>query len=777
MDPTDTLNLGQDATHAGQDYTAYFQIDGVEGQAGAQGPDDTAAGAHDLGNVTTAGRVQAVGTIGTDPFAANPAADVDMYHFHVSGPGLFAFSAEVFAGRIGSTLDPALSLFRVDPTDPAQPLKLVASNDNTRNATQASDGSLPLLNDALLFAGLPAGDYYLAVSGTLNVPGVGPGTDPGTNGIFDPNVSESGTNGFTTGDYVLNVLVQPALPSPQVVSTSPAGGQTLVAPPTRITVRFDGPVNLLTLADTAFGTTSDSALAGVFILGADGKKYYPRLESYDPTTNQATFLMLDALPNGVNELHLSGSLGLTGFGGNPLLGNDPNNPSADYVARFTVVSAPRGTGGNPLLWTGQEPNDSPDAPQDLGVLFPSELVAGVTIQGSLTPDALGNADVDYFRIQVLQNQLYNFDLTGPSDPLTGPTPAPEGLQMVVTDASGTPIVPLSQVGQNSLTAVLEPGTYYIRITGQLSGTVRYEVHVSVGGDTENPPPLSLGAPPVLRIRLADTTPPPVTPPTQTPFTGTPSPPQVTLSLGGDPRGAGDPPAVVVSLVNLTLAPAAGDLAEKSIASVLGPAPLFANIPLDATLALRAAPVGGVTINGGQGSPSAGGPGATLFAGTPAPLSVTLGNANAPGPFGGNSFDPMELRIAFSALYGVWQRLVDTLFSGTGRPTPSAPGQEEGDPSEKVAEVVGPWAAPGEEALAAGTPVELTDASGTARLPDDLVTPPERNAGGRTCRVGWAWAGTLLVGGLFGMIRAEGQPASGELPEGDRSQRRFPNRRG
>src|SRR5262249_13342548 len=104
---------------------------------------------------------------------------------------------------------------------------------------------------------------------------------------------------------------------------------------------------------------------------------------YDVQTRQATFLMLDALPPGVNLLHLSGAAGLTDLAGNPLVGNEA---SGDYVVAFDVQGPPRGSSGDPLLWTEQGPNESFDSPQDLGVLFPRELEAGVTITRNASPE-------------------------------------------------------------------------------------------------------------------------------------------------------------------------------------------------------------------------------------------------------------------------------------------------------------------------------------------------------------------------------------------------------
>ena len=79
-------------------------------ESGTDG-NDTPQTASDLGDLTTIQRLQVSGLIGddhfydvasADPFAMNPAADVDLYHFTISGDGTFALIAESFAGRIGS---------------------------------------------------------------------------------------------------------------------------------------------------------------------------------------------------------------------------------------------------------------------------------------------------------------------------------------------------------------------------------------------------------------------------------------------------------------------------------------------------------------------------------------------------------------------------------------------------------------------------------------------------------------------------------------------------
>src|SRR5262249_59939010 len=112
--------------------------------------------------------VQVRGAIGDDStdtsWPANP-ADVDFYHFHIAGPRLTAFAAEVFAARIGSPLDAALSLFRLEADGS---LRFVASNGGTGNPARATDRSQPPLPHPPGPPALPAGGFHLARRSRVN---------------------------------------------------------------------------------------------------------------------------------------------------------------------------------------------------------------------------------------------------------------------------------------------------------------------------------------------------------------------------------------------------------------------------------------------------------------------------------------------------------------------------------------------------------------------------------------------------------------------------------
>jgi hypothetical protein len=526
------LPLGSDAAHPdGQDASFTFHITGVEGGTGAV-PNDTAAGAINLGDISTTGLVQKAGAIGDDagdpdPFDPN---DVDMYHFSLTGPGSYAVTAEVFARRIGSSLDPGVSLYRLDAT--TGQLVLIDGDDNTGNSIGSTNGlTLPLLGDSLVFAGLTAGDYYIAVSSHKNVPDASLGLLPGQNGIFDPNVSYSGTAGTSTGPYVLNVLAQQENAAPTVVGVTPGPSDVLGAAPTQIVVQFSEDVNLQDLAFRNFEQTGQASIPAVYLVGPTGTVYYPRLESYDSTTHTATFLLLDRLAGGNFTLHLSGALGLADLAGNPLAGS---GPGGDFTTSFTVTAPAIGT-----VIASSEPNDI--TPQNLGVLFPDELQSGVTIVRAANPSLADSSDS--YTFQVLQAQNYFFFLSGAA-----------GLAITLRDGSGNLITTASQPG-GSQVALLEAGTYTVTVSGWTPVTATstaYQLRVVLGGSGENPPALTTGAAPTIRSRLAQTSP------------ATPTPPVVVLPTTpiGAPTSTGDTgiassPIVIAPFAVLAATPIGG----------------------------------------------------------------------------------------------------------------------------------------------------------------------------------------------------------------------------
>jgi hypothetical protein len=470
------------------------------GESGLSG-NDTPSSAIELGNIETQGLLQVAGTIGDDPFydSANldpthlPGNDVDLYHFTVTSATPIGLQAEVFSGRINSILNSGLSLYRLDPV--TGHLQFVAGNNNTGNSTTDVDGAIPLTFDSALAAGLTAGDYYVAVSQGGNVYSPAESqTNPPAGQFFNPELPHSGSAGLGTsvGAYVLNLRVIPIPDPPEVTTVSITNQSQLPAAPSVFSVQFSEFVNLTQLANSAFATTTQSSIAAVYIQDAQGHKFFPRLTSFDSTTLTASFMMLDRLPAGSYQLHLDGSQGLTNVVGKPLVGNSNDG---SYVVSFTVAQSNPAASSNSLVWTYD--SRSNDAPQQLGVLFPEELQAGVTIQRNSNSGSGSNPDsFDEYNFQVLQSSKYTLFTFG--------THLPAGLKLQILDASGKVVIDSVAANLHPTFAILKAGSYTLHIgnwSGSQSRTMAYRIELSLGLIPDNPPPLYSGPAPAVGIRL------------------------------------------------------------------------------------------------------------------------------------------------------------------------------------------------------------------------------------------------------------------------------------
>jgi hypothetical protein len=525
-----------------------------------------------------------------------------MYHFTLSGAGSYAFLAEAFAGRINSPLDPGISLYQLVPGDPT--LRFVAGNNNTYDPVQTTNGQqVPLYSDSFLTASLTAGDYYLAVAGGSNTPSTLENLPPGTPGLFDPNVSHSGQLGFSTGPYVLNILAARPTGAPQVVTTGPGPGASLDQPPSLLTVQFDRPVDLAQLAFETFQKTSQDTVSGVYVQGTDGTKYFPRFQSYDPASGQATFLMLDRLPAGSYQLYLSGAQGITDFAGDPLVGN---SPGGDYVDTFTVLPGGLVPAGDASAGYTIAAQADAASVQDLGTLFPHELQAGVTLTRDYSQDpAQAPGDTaESFQFQVLQDESYTFNLSG--------TGLPDGVALTLTAQGQSPsLVPLNN-GQ-SLFGELSPGTYTITVgnwSPDQSAGVSYQLQITFISTNDNAPPLVSGPIPALQMMLIGL------PSTTADNSSTALSPSAPTALAGAPDGAGGSLGSGVTSVSASppvFAPTsslAGPVSEGAPAGT----PVVAHLsePADSAsatvspvglIALGVAPVGSLSGSTGTAAPT------------------------------------------------------------------------------------------------------------------------------------------------------------------------------
>jgi len=412
---------------------------------------------------------------------------VQYYHFSVAGPKPYGLDAELFAGRIGSPLAGALTLFRVDA---GGNLEYVASNEGTRNTTLTTDkvNPQPLYTDPALFVPLTPGDYYLAVSSGQDY--IDP-TDPTAPWPFDPTQPDSGSFGNSTGPYVLNLLVQPPGPAPHVVSVAPDTGPGGGGPLTSIQVRFDEPVNLLSVAFQTYLQTQwqNGTLSAVTLSGPGNAPAPLRLESYDAVTNTATFVVLSAVTPGQYTLTLSGDGpdGIATFDGSPLVGNVPGPGEHDFVTTFRVF----GSASGQTTVQSQPGNDYPGEAQPVGVLYPVQLSQGIFFKRGPTPKATDTED-DY-SITVLQSRQYSFSFSGSGLPAQLTVSVLNTASEVEFSYTYNPHHPPQQF-------YLDAGTYVLRVSW-VGKPAPYSIRLSYSGSAENPTPLVIGPGPALRVRL------------------------------------------------------------------------------------------------------------------------------------------------------------------------------------------------------------------------------------------------------------------------------------
>jgi hypothetical protein len=620
-------------------YSATFQVAGPPGNLDpSQQPGTWTGTAFDITNAADGRLHQLSGAVGDDPtdFAGFYQPGFQLYHFTIDQAGAYSFGAELFAGRIGSPLNASLTLFQVQNGTPS----FVASDGDTANNLPGTNNKAALYTDPALFVSLGPGEYYLAVSASVNFPDP---NDPSNTDFFDPTVPQSGsvaTTGNTTGPYVLNLLIQPAaLSAPHVVAVKPDTGPDGSGPLTAVRVQFDQPVNLLALAyqrylQTAAVGMMNGALPSVTL--SDGQQTYDlRLGDYDGATNTATFILLNGVPPGQYTLTLSGdgAEGIESAGGVPLAGN---TPGGTFTASFSVTGEP--WGGND--WGSLPGFNDPSHAQPIGVLFPAQLSDGVTItHGASAGVSVPEAD---YGIDLLQSRTYIITADGD---------IPPGCTITVLDANGVAEASYTYGSGNPPPPFyLSAGHYTLQVTCP-AGLTNYALHISYPGAPDNPTPLVVGAGPALRVRLLTNT------------TDGIAPPAATASSGGTAPVATPAASSNAALPGAFVLPGSGLLAQG-----------FS--PLDGVLA-----AGGATYIGGDRllahAPADTGAGNALLSlviVTQAPLNLPSEADSSPTP------DPTPAAASSGqggASVEVLTRMLDMMFEFWGwfsapTPAPAAP---------------------------------------------------------------------------------------------------------
>jgi len=368
----------------------------------------------------------ATGVIGDSSHVLAPSADVDVFQLELPGSDRYAVRLDLLAHRFGSELDGAVSVF-----DSAG--ELIATND---------DGLGEFPSDAILNLGLDGGTYFIAVSEGGNV--------PGPEG-FDLNLPGSGRPGReSTGRYVLRVAAEPDSQPPQVMGISFEPGQTFDSPPTHIVVQFSEPMDPAGLVSGATLTNESDDEVGLAAI------------DYDHATGAVTYLLLDRPTSGDWHFALDGAL-VTDLAGHGLDAGEGN-----LAAAFRVDAA------EPAR-IDQEPNDTHEAAQNVGNLFPVELAEGVELSGSLSsdPDVDVLPDSDFYRFRVSVPGLYAIRLHVPADA----TELPDQFRLL--DAAGNLIAERIVPAGTQLTMyrAMQAGEYVLEIAGGGDATTEYEATV------------------------------------------------------------------------------------------------------------------------------------------------------------------------------------------------------------------------------------------------------------------------------------------------------------
>src|SRR5262249_28134835 len=154
----------------------------------------------------------------------------------------------------------------------------------------------------------------------------------------------------------------------------------------------------------------------------------------------------------------------------------------DDVIPFQVQGPDRGVSGNMTDGYTLAARLGTASRQDLGVLFPDELQAGLTI--SRGPES-GAGAASYFReddygIPLFQNQYYSFVLSGDA--------LPDGTRVTLTDAQGQAVPLLSSPDGRDYFAPLKAGTYTVAVGGWTAGQsagVAYKLTINLTGQQDN----------------------------------------------------------------------------------------------------------------------------------------------------------------------------------------------------------------------------------------------------------------------------------------------------
>lgn len=165
-----------------------------------------------------------------------------------------------------------------------------------------------------------------------------------------------------------------------------------------------------------------------------------------------------------------------------------NTPGGDDVVNFHVNTAPEPMSFDPSSGYQMTLPTRLSYPEVLGVLFPDEIQAGITLTRNADQSRTAPVAGDQFEFHILQSNTYSFILS--CDDI------PPGTQLLgLTDGAGNPASYTLDQNNEVLTAYLYPGTYLLNVGGwdpRMAQTVAYQIRLSLPYSSDNPPALVSG---------------------------------------------------------------------------------------------------------------------------------------------------------------------------------------------------------------------------------------------------------------------------------------------
>lgn len=424
-----------------------------------------------------------LGTLGAQPGAvagrldlmADPTA-VALYRFTIPTGGHWRLGAEVAAQRDGSPLDTALALFDADG----------------RLLSVASDGRPDFPADPYLFAELKPGTYYLGISAEGNLPGQPGGYDPATGRASDSMTPRPG------GPFTLRFVADPSDTPTSLLDFGLDRADSRDPSPTGFHLQFSAALRL----PSRGSEIEDVVSHGLEVVDDLGRSWPIAAVGYDESQARLSLLFLDRLPAGHYTVRLPATGGLT-----DLAGRAPHAPGQPdgVLGRFSV---------------GRRP---PHAANDLGALYPSEALAGISRAVDLGP----GESID-FRFVNLYADQYSLQLDLGGGPLT---------VSYLDPTTGATTASYHVESSRSVPVQLETGDHILRFTADGTAPVRLHWLIFISAFSwERLLQNGVGQGPALELRLiAPSGPPAIVPSSPSPV-GSP-PPSPPLSSTSPAPGA------------------------------------------------------------------------------------------------------------------------------------------------------------------------------------------------------------------------------------------------